>query len=99
MGGVTGNPLAGFILYRFEPALGRLTIDRLAVPQEFRRRGYGERLVQWCAQQKGVSFLALASYASALRFYRALGFRQVKTWSEGGKARPATVLAEGQVYM
>merc|ERR1712151_1272440 len=94
-----GSSLVGFVLYRFEPALGRLTIDRLAVRQEFRRQGHGEKLVQWCARQKGASFVALAAYPTALRFYRSLGFRHVKTWSEGGKTRPSTVLAEGQIYM
>lgn len=93
------GPFIGFIVHDFNTDTRHANILYLAVLPEFRRRGYGQSLVQWCQSQSGAERIALVSLPGALRFYRALGFRTVRTWSEGGTARPNMAVAEGEVYM
>lgn len=89
----------GFVVYKIREDKQCLTISRLAVIPECRGQGLGTKLIEWCQKQNGVSYIALASLPTALKFYRKLGFKKVATWSEGGQARPDMIIAEGHTYM
>eukprot|EP00747_Dinoflagellata_sp_TGD_P180863 gnl/TRDRNA2_/TRDRNA2_34026_c0_seq1.p1 gnl/TRDRNA2_/TRDRNA2_34026_c0~~gnl/TRDRNA2_/TRDRNA2_34026_c0_seq1.p1 ORF type:complete len:331 (+),score=62.77 gnl/TRDRNA2_/TRDRNA2_34026_c0_seq1:56-1048(+) len=71
--------LLGFIVFRLKPALGCVSVAKIAVPEVYRRRGYGRRLVQWVIDfTKGLSEIncvGLAALPEAVPFYRRLGFK------------------------
>lgn len=91
--------LLGFIVYRLRPELQCLSIAKMAVVPEHRRKGYGARLIESCVnlsqRRPEICFLALSSLPEAVTFYQRLGFRRREV--QGPLMREDVV--EGQVYM
>jgi len=96
------HPLIGFIVYRLRPELQCLSIAKLAIVPEHRRKGHGCRLIEWCIRlarkQSNVSFISLSSLPEAVRFYQRLGFRKFDVALDQ-RCGPDEDLVEGQVYM
>lgn len=91
--------LLGFVVYRVRPELQSLSIAKMVVAPEHRRKGHGSRLIESCvgrAQQRAdVCFLALSSLPEAVAFYQRLGFRRREVQSPLMQED----FVEGQVYM
>lgn len=92
------STLCGFIVSKV--AKGALSIAKLAVPLEFRGSGFGrfilEDVMKSAKKQNDVYEVCLSSLATAVKFYRRLGFKaftEVKMDSSSGD------FVEGQVYM
>eukprot|EP00930_Biecheleria_cincta_P030480 TRINITY_DN21113_c0_g1_i1.p1 TRINITY_DN21113_c0_g1~~TRINITY_DN21113_c0_g1_i1.p1 ORF type:complete len:243 (-),score=55.88 TRINITY_DN21113_c0_g1_i1:385-1113(-) len=92
--------LLGFVIYRLKPDVRSLSVYKLAVPEQYRRHGYGKLLMLELAQQAkqtpDIDRVSLASLAGAISFYQRLGFKRLHTITE----KDATDTAfPGQVYM
>lgn len=92
--------LLGFVIYRLKPDVRALSVYKLAVPEQYRRHGYGKLLmlglVQQAKQLPEIDRVSLASLAGAISFYQRLGFKKLHTITE----KDATDTAfPGQVYM
>eukprot|EP00439_Symbiodinium_sp_Y106_P042796 s57_g5.t1 len=89
--------LLGFIVWRIKPERNMLIVSQLAVPEQFRRHGFGKMLVELLiAEAKRlpqVYAVSLSSLPGSVKFYKRLGFKQVQRLPdvEGKK--------EGQVFM
>mmetsp|Transcript_27499 Transcript_27499/g.51539 ORF Transcript_27499/g.51539 Transcript_27499/m.51539 type:complete len:223 (+) Transcript_27499:56-724(+) len=89
--------LLGFIVWRIKPERNMLIVSQLAVPEQYRRHGFGKMLVQiLIAEAKRlpqIYTVSLSSLPDSVRFYKRLGFKQVQRLPdvEGKK--------EGQVFM
>mmetsp|Transcript_48403 Transcript_48403/g.122049 ORF Transcript_48403/g.122049 Transcript_48403/m.122049 type:complete len:333 (+) Transcript_48403:59-1057(+) len=96
------HPLIGFIVYRLRPELQCLSIAKVAIVPEHRRKGHGYRLIEWCTRlarkQSNISFISLSSLPEAVRFYQRLGFRKFDVAMDQ-RCGPDEDLIEGQVYM
>mmetsp|Transcript_33869 Transcript_33869/g.89760 ORF Transcript_33869/g.89760 Transcript_33869/m.89760 type:complete len:401 (+) Transcript_33869:105-1307(+) len=95
--------LIGFLVYRLRPELQSLSIAKLAIVPEHRRRGHGCRIIDWCVKaaktNREIAYIALSSLPEAVRFYQRLGFRQFDLTLKNGDLAPDEDFVEGQVYM
>lgn len=96
--------LLAFMVYRLKPDQHCLTISKLAVPDVHRRRGYGQKLIDWAVGYgrsiQEMHFIGLSSLATAVNFYKRLGFKAVFNLT----AKDGDLIADdeyfpGQVYM
>lgn len=100
---VTAKPklLLGFVVYRLKPNLHVLSVAKLAVPQVYRRRGYGRQLISWAIQYvkklPEISCVSLASLPEAVPFYQRLGFRKLHVITDTTEGHEDYI--PGQVYM
>ncbi|CAE7377798.1 ppsC [Symbiodinium natans] len=89
--------LLGFIVWRIKPERNMLIVSQLAVPEQFRRHGFGKMLVELLIAEARrlpqVYTVSLSSLPGSVKFYKRLGFKQVQRLPdvEGKK--------EGQVFM
>jgi len=76
-----GAMLLAFLVYRLKPDQECLSVSKLAVPEDHRRLGYGQKLISWSIQHaKGlqdISRVGLSSLAAAVKFYQRLGFKKL----------------------
>jgi len=95
--------LLGFIVFRLKTVVGCLSIAKLAVPESFRRRGYGRQLVQWSVDwaktQPDIKSVALSSLAGAVTFYQRLGFKKLHEITAKDKTDDDDPYFPGQMYM
>ncbi|CAE7518029.1 ppsC [Symbiodinium sp. CCMP2592] len=72
--------LLGFIVWRIKPERNMLIVSQLAVPEQFRRHGFGKMLVELLiAEAKRlpqVYTVSLSSLPGSVKFYKRLGFKQ-----------------------
>eukprot|EP00931_Biecheleriopsis_adriatica_P032821 TRINITY_DN19103_c0_g3_i1.p1 TRINITY_DN19103_c0_g3~~TRINITY_DN19103_c0_g3_i1.p1 ORF type:complete len:255 (+),score=62.69 TRINITY_DN19103_c0_g3_i1:55-819(+) len=95
-----GAFLLGFVVYRLKPEVKALSVSKLAVPDRYRRRGYGrimmQGLVQQAKQLPEIETVSLSSLPDAITFYQRLGFKRLHVIT----AKDATdTFFPGQVYM
>jgi ribosomal protein S18 acetylase RimI-like enzyme len=90
--------LCGFTVSKV--AKGALSIAKLAVASEFRRAGFGrlimDEVTKSARKQGDVSEVCLSSLATAVKFYKRLGFKAYKNVKMDNGSDD---LVEGQVYM
>lgn len=102
----SGATLLGFLVFRLKPDLSMpvLSVSKLAVPEAFRRRGYGRKLTIWATQYAKtlpmIQCIGLSSLPDAVTFYQHLGFRRMHVIkAKEDVAEQDDDLIPGQVYM
>eukprot|EP00746_Dinoflagellata_sp_MGD_P003071 gnl/MRDRNA2_/MRDRNA2_105986_c0_seq1.p1 gnl/MRDRNA2_/MRDRNA2_105986_c0~~gnl/MRDRNA2_/MRDRNA2_105986_c0_seq1.p1 ORF type:complete len:399 (-),score=123.13 gnl/MRDRNA2_/MRDRNA2_105986_c0_seq1:407-1603(-) len=97
--------LLGFISYRLFPELQCVSVAKLAVVPESRGLGHGSRIIDWiishAKKQKELCFISLSSLPTAIKFYKKIGFREVKDIDLDAFPTPGPEedYVAGQVYM
>merc|ERR1711907_553404 len=88
------------IVYRLSPQKNTMGIAKLAVPEQYRRFGFGRQLIAWSVQYakalKDIHILSLCSLPKAVNFYRRLGFKKIREITE---ASEDDSLIPGQIHM
>lgn len=97
--------LLGFIAYRLFPELQCVSVAKLAVVPESRGFGHGSRIIDWiishAKKQNELCFISLSSLPTAVKFYKKIGFREVKDIDLDNFPTPGAEedYVAGQVYM
>jgi len=94
--------LLGFIVFKLKTHLHCLSVAKLAVPECFRRRGYGRVLVLAIVQHakllNEINCIGLAALPDAVTFYQRLGFKRMHEITAKDAAEDSD-LFPGQIYM
>eukprot|EP00928_Gymnodinium_smaydae_P048003 TRINITY_DN32052_c0_g1_i1.p1 TRINITY_DN32052_c0_g1~~TRINITY_DN32052_c0_g1_i1.p1 ORF type:complete len:298 (-),score=43.24 TRINITY_DN32052_c0_g1_i1:404-1243(-) len=92
--------LLAFLVYKFKCEC--LSIAKLAVPETYRRRGFGRVMIQWAVQHakslRDIRCVCLSSLAEAVPFYQRLGFKRIFDITAKNKEEDDELIP-GQVYM
>eukprot|EP00747_Dinoflagellata_sp_TGD_P030244 gnl/TRDRNA2_/TRDRNA2_134495_c0_seq2.p1 gnl/TRDRNA2_/TRDRNA2_134495_c0~~gnl/TRDRNA2_/TRDRNA2_134495_c0_seq2.p1 ORF type:complete len:376 (+),score=94.26 gnl/TRDRNA2_/TRDRNA2_134495_c0_seq2:145-1272(+) len=94
--------LLGFIVFRIKPQLHCVSVAKIAVPEAYRKRGFGRRLVKWAIDYTkalpDINHCSLASLPEAVNFYKRLGFKKMHEIT-AKTAEEEEDLFPGQIYM
>jgi len=99
-----GAVLLAFIVFKLRVDHQVLSISKLAVPEDHRRRGYGRDMIMWAAQfaksrkEKDISCISLSSLPTSVKFYQRLNFKYIFEITAKHQ-QDDDELVEGQVYM